>query len=131
MAIKSFLMASLCYQYRKVPYEVKGGVFLRIAWLFREAGREDRERSFIERALENYTLAFETQSSISGKLGEDGLAYLIGELNRRLGNLMEAERFYAQVLVNRKARGSIRRMAEDQMELLRNTRKEGSTIEKR
>ncbi len=70
-----------------------------IAWLYRYEGQREQENRFLQFALDAYVRVYETESgSISGAR----LMYLIGELNKRLGNNHEAVRWFGRVIQDKK-----------------------------
>jgi len=112
-AVKSYLLSEICYKNRRTSYETIAGLHLRVAWLFRGFKDEKRDKAYLQKALENYMLSYEKERSMKGKLGEDGLVYLIGELNRRLERDEEALKYFGIVLRNRGSRPEFRRMADE------------------
>ena len=123
-AKKSFLLADICYKRRRATYETLAGLYLRAAWLLRYLKDETGEKGFLTKALDNYLLSFEKEGIIKGKLGEDGLTYLIGELHNRLSDEREAIRYFGQVIRSRGSRPEFRRMAEDQTDSIRRRKEE-------
>lgn len=82
----------------------KARICHRIAWIFRFLGNEEKEKEFLGFALDNYKEAFEKENFPIGKMDEYTFMYLIGELNRRLGNLDEAVVWYSKVIGSQGAR---------------------------
>lgn len=96
-AEESYKMALLIGQVLKKPKSYMGGICLRLAWLYRE--RENpREQEFINHALDLFQAAYETEHLDMVGLDEVSLAYLNGELNRRLGKYRDAIRWYGIAL---------------------------------
>ncbi|TVX98715.1 DUF2225 domain-containing protein [Cohnella terricola] len=69
-----------------------------IAWLYRYEGKKEQENRFIRFALESYVKVYETEDSANNAR----LLYLIGELNKRLGNYHEAVRWFGRVIQDKK-----------------------------
>lgn len=78
---------------------MKASLYLQIAWFFRIEEDEDAEKIYLEEARRYYDIAFEKDTSISD-VGR--VLYLLGELNRRLGNDKEAI-FYLGRVINDKS----------------------------
>lgn len=76
-----------------------GSFFLRMAWLNRGKD-EEKERELLEKAVEYYRKGFERESEMPKNLGEVGVAYLIGELYRRLDMNNEAVKWFSRVLTH-------------------------------
>ncbi len=66
------------------------GLWIKLAWLFREAGRADEERVALTKALEYYEKASLKEQMPIGGLTEVTLQFLMGELLRRTGKLDDA-----------------------------------------
>lgn len=123
-AITSFKLAVFCSQYFGDATKTIGGQCLQLAWLYRELENEEQDLRFLQEALYFYTNAFEKDANIE----DDGrMTYLLGELNRRLGNEHEAARFFMMVIRDTTATGKYQRMARDQYELLREEMRESKT----
>ncbi len=74
------------------------GLYMHLAWMHREAGNAEKDREYLKPALEYYIKTFEKGSHIPEKIGEPGIIYLIGELNRVLGNNTEAVTWFSRVV---------------------------------
>ena len=56
------------------------------------------EKENMQKALELYEKKYLTAKSINGMLSENGLAYLIAELSRRVGDYQKAHNYFKKVL---------------------------------
>ena len=70
-----------------------------IAWLYRYEGKKEQEDRFLQFALDAYIRVYETESA---SISSARLMYLIGELNKRLGNYHEAVRWFGRVIHDKK-----------------------------
>ncbi len=70
-----------------------------IAWLYRYDGKKEQEDRFLQFALDAYVRVYETASDTTSPAR---LMYLIGELNKRLGNYHEAVRWFGRVIHDKK-----------------------------
>jgi uncharacterized protein len=110
-ALVATKLAIFCAQHVEEPARTVGGLCLQVAWFYRELGNEPEEQRFLREAVDFYTYAYETDSSIE----DDGrLPYLIGELHRRLGERKEAVDFFNRVVRDKNALAKYVRMARDQ-----------------
>lgn len=77
-----------------------GSYYLRMAWMNRD---EDvsTEKEMLEKGVSYYRKGYETELEMPRNLGEIGVAYLIGELYRRLGEYQEAGQWFGRVLQQR------------------------------
>ena len=70
---------------------------VRLAWLYREI-KSPKEKEFLGHALRHFEDAYQTERVDEVGLSEISLAYLNGELNRRLGHYRDAIRWYGTAL---------------------------------
>jgi hypothetical protein len=97
-AMQTYKLALLCAQLKNEKDRVIASILHHIAWLYRYQGNWEQEKRFLEFALEAYTRVFETEVD---EVNNAKLMYLIGELNRRLGNYTQAVRWFARVVNDR------------------------------
>lgn len=121
LAIKAHLLA--IDTFKKLPgSEGKiAGLYLRVAWICRQKGEQEEETKYLQMSIDNYKTAFETARKLPEKLGEIGVAYLIGELSRRLGDKKEAIRWFNVALSNKgiKMRPDLEKLARAQWQATR------------
>ncbi len=96
-AEESFKMALLIAQILEKSKAYTGGVCLRLAWLYREI-KSPKEQEFLSHALKHFEKAYQTERIDEAGLDEVSLAYLNGELNRRLGYHSDAIKWYGTAL---------------------------------
>jgi len=124
--VQSFLLGIYWAQTFKSSAYYLGVLCQRLAWYYRNRGRDDKELKALERAAQFYEQAYLKESSIPQKMGPGGFEYLIGELYRRANKLDEAVRWLS--LSNENAKGKmipkVRRMWEDAYEKVRYGKKE-------
>lgn len=70
-----------------------------IAWLYRYEGMLEQENRFLGFALDAYVRVYETETD---SLSNARLMFLIGDLNRRLGNYNDAVRWFGRVIQDKK-----------------------------
>lgn len=81
-----------------------GGLYLKLAWLYREAGKNEEELVAMDKARENYEGAFLRERMPVGNMTQLTLEYLVGELFRRTGRIPEALNYLGKVVVNPQAK---------------------------
>lgn len=91
--IAAIEQALFCANARSGKASALAGLHLRLAWIYRRQG-DPREREQIELALTHYTKAYTSEPLPVGKMSSATLAYLIGELARRLGRYNEAVQYF-------------------------------------
>lgn len=122
MALRTVELALRTAMVRQAPAIVMAGYYLRAAWLCREMGKTDEEMKNLEQARNNYQKSFEKEwGRYSAKMSDSRIMYLIGELNRRLGQCEEAVKWFSQAVMNKdiKNEPEINRLVRDQWEIAR------------
>jgi len=117
---------------RQAPAIVMAGLFLRGSWIFREIGNTEMEKEFLGKAKRLYEYSFEKESNrYLEQMGQARVMYLIGELNRKLGNFDDAVRWFSRILSNRNmvVEPDLQRLIRDQWEVAREEHKKGSAGE--
>jgi uncharacterized protein (DUF2225 family) len=99
MAVKKHLLTITFAKYFKPedPLTI-AGLYMHVTWIYRENGNKEKEMEYLKYALEYYIKTFEKGSHIPEKIGEPGILYLIGELNRMLGSNNEAVQWFSRAL---------------------------------
>lgn len=125
-ALKSFQLAVRSAQLKKVPKGDLAGLLLAAAWIAREIGNQEMERSYMQEALKYYIEAYNNGSGSIGNMDDIQAGYLIGELFRRTGNYNEAINWFGKVIYNRKVNKNpqIEKMAREQWSLCREEAKQ-------
>lgn len=98
-AVKKHLLAITFYKHWKPENPLMvAGLYMHIVWMYREAGDKAKEKEYLPLALEYYVKTFEKGVQIPEKIGVPGIMYLIGEINRMLGNSAEAVNWYSKTV---------------------------------
>ncbi len=89
---------------------------LRLAWFYRQQGDEEKEMQFIKHAAKTYELAFTNEDFEGSGEKEYVVFYLLGELNRRLGEFKKATTFYDMAIRHPEieTQKQIKQMAQEQ-----------------
>jgi uncharacterized protein (DUF2225 family) len=103
-----------------------GGLYLRLAWLYREAADEDMELMAIEKALEHYEKASFKENFPIGNMNELTMDYLIAQMQYRTGKLEQAAANFSRIIANPHAKSEkrISEMARDAWSDIKIKRKE-------
>lgn len=115
-AITLFKLSLLCMSYRKLPASLIAGVCLKTAWIYRDLKDNENEMKYLLRTIKYYTEGYSLESFPIGSLSEVRLAYLVGELYRRVGDFPTAIRWFGKAVNHPKAflEPVIVKMARDQ-----------------
>lgn len=98
-AIKVHLIALVNYNLLGEKQATIGKLLLRLAWYHEELDMMDANKKYVGLALEAFRKSFELEKREDDEDGKElEVIYLIGELNRQLGNFKEAIRWYESVV---------------------------------
>ncbi|MDF2564549.1 MAG: hypothetical protein K0Q53_944 [Massilibacillus sp.] len=112
-AINAFKLALYYADLIESPESRKAGLYLKLAWLYREAGEEDseageeakaKEQEVLIRSLEAYDKALTTERFPIGSMTDTAATYLIGELYRRTGNTEKAVQYLSRVIGEKRSK---------------------------
>ncbi len=119
MGIQAYERALECARLLKSKNQVLAGLTLHLAWFYRETGIIEKEKEYLQKALEYFTAAYEREVE-SGTLAKT--LYLMGELSRRLGDERGAAQCFGRIISDQNIRDAgIIRMARERWQELRNT----------
>lgn len=120
MAIESFKLALLNLQLRKAKSSEIAKICIRLSWLYR-MNKDEKELDFLKFALKYYTETYEKERFPADKLDENTCLYMIGELNRRVGNYEEAVKWLSRLISSPEARKNptLIETARDQYQLVK------------
>lgn len=89
-AIEAYKLGLISAQTVGLKKRTIAGICLRICWLYRMLGDVDKERRFMKESAELYEKAYEAEDAEDNGTSPEIMAYLLGELNFRLGNKEKA-----------------------------------------
>jgi len=114
LALASFKLALFQAERVFAPYSQRAGLSLRAAWLLRVEGRgREEEIPFLRLAREGYLLALDREKFPVGKMTEETVRYMIGELSLRLGEAREAMGWFSRLAESRDGDPKLRNMARE------------------
>ncbi|WP_202708344.1 DUF2225 domain-containing protein [Sporosalibacterium faouarense] len=124
-AIMCYKLALNCGDVLAFKKAYNGGLCLSIAWLYRMKNDKKNEGKFLGFALNLFVEAYSTESLINSSIDEITLAYLIGEIQRRLGNTDEAIKWFSNVVSHSliSTKPKIKKLAREQWNLVRENQK--------
>jgi uncharacterized protein len=104
-----------CARLQRESDLVLAGLYLHLAWIHRLKKEEAREKEALGQSLAYYLGAFEGPDPIDSSR----VMYLIGELNRRLGNPKEAVIWYSRVANDKNCSQAMRHRSREAWQSLR------------
>ncbi|VBB05311.1 Hypothetical protein LUCI_0518 [Lucifera butyrica] len=103
-AIATYKLAIFFAEMMHVQHSRLGSLYLKLAWLYREAEQTEEELKALDKARENYEQALLKEAFPIGKMSELTVEYLIGELFRRTGMVDHALAYLGKVVHNPKVK---------------------------
>ncbi|MEK4239459.1 MULTISPECIES: DUF2225 domain-containing protein [unclassified Paenibacillus] len=98
-ALETYKLALLCAQSINDKDRIIASLLHHIAWLYRYQGNTEQEQRFLRYSLAEYVKVYEKD----GIAGNDArLMYLIGELNRRIGEFSVAVMWFSRLINDQK-----------------------------
>ncbi|MFY4775530.1 DUF2225 domain-containing protein [Metabacillus sp. RGM 3146] len=99
--LNTYKLAIYCAQLKQEKHVAAAGIYLRLAWLYRTE-EPSHEIRFMQLALEEYIHSYSKEDFMGSMLTETKILYLIGELNRRLGNISQATLYFSRIIEKQK-----------------------------
>ncbi len=118
VAIERFKLALYNAMVREAKSSEIGMLYLRLAWIYRCLEDENNETACLKQACLYLEKAFQEEDPPVLGMDSPTHMYLIGELNRRLGNSDKALRWFGEVLLSPKASKMLKERTRDQKELV-------------
>lgn len=119
IAIERYKLALLNAVLIKMPSSTKAMISLKISWMYRMLDDSEHEKVFLGQALEGLNDAYISEPFPIYGLQRDSLMYLIGDLNRRVGNDDEALRWYSRTIISTNATYRVKELARNGKELIK------------
>ena len=101
-AIDTYKLASYCGVLKKEKHIILAGIYLRIAWLYRNTSKPSQEKRFLKLALSEYEASYSTGDFSGSQVSEAKVLYLAGDIAKRLGDRKAAIKFFSMVLEKQK-----------------------------
>lgn len=122
-AIERYKLALVALMVKKAKPGEKAYLCLRIAWLYRDLKDEKNEKLFLQKALEGFEATYTKGNFPLYELNAETVAYLIAEINRRLGNYEEASKWTSHLILNPSVSPRLKARVQDLRELINEERK--------
>ena len=121
-AIEAYKILVSNLEARNALSSLKAKVLLRIGWIYRFM-KDPREMEYLEEAANYFAKAYKLEDLSTGKFDSATCAYMIGELNRRIGKLMEAMEWFGRVvgLPKSEETSKIVEKARDQLQVIKSS----------
>ncbi len=120
LAIEHYKLALLNAVLIDLPYSTKAMISLKIAWMNRLLDNS-QEILFLGQALDGFNNTYINEIFPVYGLQKDSLMYLLGELNRKLGNYQESLLWFSRTIVSTNSSYKIKEMARIGKDLIKST----------
>lgn len=118
IAVERLKLALLSATVRKArPIDI-AMLCLKLGWVYRIREDTENEVKCLNQALTGLKSAFAKGPFPVAGMDESTLAFLIGELSRRVGNYQDALDYLGRVIVDRTAKNALKEKARDQRQLI-------------
>jgi uncharacterized protein (DUF2225 family) len=128
-AVERYKLALFCATKKAVKNSEKAMLCLKLSWLMRDAGQESQEKGFAAHAYHGFFQAYQSESFPMFGMNELTMAYLLGDLARRLGKLDVAMRYISTVVTSRNVQPKLKQRAQDVRDLIKDARAKEKTDE--
>ncbi|NLW43953.1 MAG: DUF2225 domain-containing protein [Syntrophomonadaceae bacterium] len=123
IAVERFKLALVSATVRKArPIDI-AMLCLKMGWVYRTMEDTDNEIKCLNQALIGLKSAYDKGPFPAAGMDESTLAFLIGELSRRVGNYQEALHYLGRVITDRTAKSALKEKARDQRQLIINAQR--------
>lgn len=119
VAIERYKLSLLNYFLMEAKASKKAMNCLKLAWMYRLMEDQSNELVFLKQALEGFNEAFFNEDFPIYGMDKFTCMYLIGELNRRIGNSAEAMNWFSRVITTQSVPQKLKDRARDQKDLIK------------
>lgn len=119
VAIERFKLSLLNYCVMDARSSSKAMNCLKIAWMYRLLEDFENELTFIKQALEGFNDAYYNEDFPIYGMDRYTTLYLIGELNRRIGDTGQAMIWFSKVITTPNIPQKLKELARDQKDLIK------------
>lgn len=120
-AIERYKLSLLNYYFMESVASKKAMTCLKLAWMNRLIEDDKAEREYLSQALKGFNDAYFNEDFPIYGMDKFTVMYLIGELNRRLGNDSEAMLWFSKVITTPSVNKRLKDLARDQKDLVKDS----------
>ncbi|QPC47374.1 DUF2225 domain-containing protein [Mangrovibacillus cuniculi] len=97
-AIRAYKLAIINATIKREKKVTLAGLFLRVAWLYRELNQEEEEQRFLKLSASCYEESYLNDDFSGTQMSDVKVLYMIAELSRRCGNETKAVKYLSKVI---------------------------------
>lgn len=124
IAIERYKLSLLNYVFMEAPASKKAMNCLKLAWMSRLAEDSKMELEYLNQSLKGFNDAYFNEDFPIYGMDRFTTMYLIGELNRRIGNGEEAMLWFSKVITTPSVSKRLKELARDQKDLIKSVKSE-------
>ena len=103
-AVSSYKLAIFFAELISASASHIAGLYLKLAWIYRDAENKEKEDEALAKAVECYDKSLATERYPMGTMTDNAVIYLIGAIHKRLGNYESATQYLSRVIGDQRAR---------------------------
>jgi len=111
-AVNAFKLAIFFAEYIDEPQSRRAGLYIKLAWIYRQAEDRENENKLLQKAVDAYDKSLTTERYPIGQMTDAMVMYLIGVLSWRLGDQGRATQYLSRVIGDQTVRTSQRKLFE-------------------
>ncbi len=119
IAIERYKLSLLNYYVTDAKASKKAMNCLKLAWMYRSLQDNENELTFLKQALDGFNAAYFNEGFPLYNMDKFTAMYLIGELNRRLGNNDEALKWFSEIITSIGSPSKLKDRTRDQRDLIK------------
>lgn len=96
-ALETYKLAIYSASLKEERHFVLAGLCLRLAWIYRQQKQHEDEQRFLKLAIKEYDASY-LYSDFVDSWSEVRILYMLGELNRRVGEYKQAINFFSKIV---------------------------------
>lgn len=100
-AIEAYKLALVCSNVLEDKSIIVGKICLRLSWLYRYKGEVEKENKFVQFTIDCFKKSFTGERINDDEYDEIIIFYLLGELDRKIGNYDEAIMWFDKALTHK------------------------------
>lgn len=119
IAIERYKLSLLNYYVIDAKSSKKAMNCLKLAWMYRLLKNTENEATFLKQALDGFNEAYFNEGFPLYNMDKFTSMYIIGEINRRLGNNEESLRWFSQIITTPGTPSKLKERSRDQRDLIK------------
>ena len=103
-AVASYKLAIFYAELTEESLAHRAGLYLHLAWVYREAGDKEHENQALQKAADLYDLSLMKEHYPMGSMTDNMVIYLIGAIYFELGNIEKATQYLSRIISDNSVR---------------------------